>query len=43
MGNENYFYSGNFSMSLKIIGDNLENPGLVIIGLVKENQLLFLN
>lgn len=43
MGDENYFYLGNFSMSLKITGDTLEKPGLVIIGLVKENELLVLN
>ena len=43
MGDENSFYSGNFSMSLKITGDILETPGLVFTGLVKENQLLFLN
>lgn len=43
MGDENYFYLGNFSMSLKITGDTLEKPGLAITGRVKGNELLVLN
>lgn len=30
-------------MSLKITGDTLKKPGLVIIGPMKENKFLFLN
>lgn len=40
MAGENYFR--NSSMSLKVTGNTLEKPGLVIIGLMKENSSHFL-